>query len=1026
MHPAISALTGLLTTLACLTGVDAQISIPRATSAESFLARHGRGWRVVDDPVTGNPTFVYGRRFPLPFTPHDEAGFEAAARQVVDNNVELFGFDSGSLRLRRVKFLNLSQVDSSDKVAVSFVQVVHDITVFNASVAVLFDRRSGDVIALDTTGVPFAHLADLYPASSTERALARVGPAFADEIGVPFTRVDDISLAIVGPSGFFGYDSTLNRAGPTLAYILDLSAPGRLSKDGLPAVGRAIVSAAGDPTVFKVYSTAYASGVSGQVTGAVHIGNGPNTQSNRVEQALASLNVYDANNPQTPITQTDAAGNYSLDFPVPVLLRFELNGPWVAVNNSAGENAYRVLAPMAGPHNNPAPFDVPGDACQAAETAAFYWVNAFHDWVKSIDPTDGTLDAQLLVNVNRASADCASGFGSYAGGTINLRKHPSNPCSDWSACNAAYGDWILHEMGHWATLRYRSGLSKAFSEGLADAWSYYIRDDPDLLTADGLGVQRSALQTNIKKCPVDVDWECSHTDPHMGGQPLASALWAVKREIESTSGVQVAPALFIAWMNTFSDSQLANVILDHWICLDDNNGDLCDGTPHLTEITNGFQSYGWPELGVDISGIDAPPMNGEVASGLPTDVTALLRPRAGSLDLSTNPPLLRYAPDGAAAFSAVPMTATGQPAQFEATIPGIAAPNTVRWYLEATNCLGVTSTYPAHADDNQRLFHVGQMEILYAYDFEALSDRGWTSDGGSHDEWDRRDPSWASVVVEEHGDPRRAFSGDKLWGTDIKGLGNRDGYYLPGGSSELESPQFDFTGQAGIHFQYWRWLVVDASTRDSARIVLDNGALPQLIVYENPAGAKHQDRSWVCQDFDISAQADNQDSVRIRFRLTANHDAIAYGGWSLDDFIAYRVVDSSASGHFAAYGKGFPGPYGIEPTIWGSGFPTPNGSVAVHVSGGWVNQPRGFLYLGKSPAQIPLSNGAVGLVGHAVSDPIPFHLDASGAYSLPGRLSSSSGGDWYFQALIYCPNRALGPTGCDDFYTTGGLHLQVR
>src|SRR5262245_36441045 len=171
-----------------------QASVP---TRDGFVKRYGPGWVIVTDETTGAPSFAYGKQFTPPYAPKSLDDFDLAARSVIDENADFLGLDSTSLETVQVKYLNLSRIGTSDKIAACFAQKVGGVTVFNGSVAVLFDAAHGTVVALDNNAVPFAQNVSLHPASTPNQAVEAAERAYAETMGVNATSVDRIEMLVV-------------------------------------------------------------------------------------------------------------------------------------------------------------------------------------------------------------------------------------------------------------------------------------------------------------------------------------------------------------------------------------------------------------------------------------------------------------------------------------------------------------------------------------------------------------------------------------------------------------------------------------------------------------------------------------------------------------------------------------------------------------------------------------------------------------------------------------------------------------
>lgn len=266
---------------------------------------------------------------------------------------------------------------------------------------------------------------------------------------------------------------------------------------------------------------------------------------------------------------------------------------------------------------------------------------------------------------------------------------------------------------------------------------------------------------------------------------------------------------------------------------------------------------------VDLEITHAPLADTENASGpyvVLADVRSLL---GGQVERAT----LYY--DMGGGYVARDMVPTAQTDGYISSIPGIDL-GEVRYYLEAEDDMGRMERLPAGLFADAFTFAVGIANDAFADDFE-INDNGWTHGGTGQDDWMRDVPTGNGGY-----DPSLAHSGDKVWGNDL-GVDGWDGNYKANVSNWLESPVVDCSGRSGVHLRYWRWLTVEEGRYDQARILV-NGTE----VWSNPYDGDFLDNSWVLHDIDISAIADNNANVRIRFTLDSD-GGVEYGGWNIDD-----------------------------------------------------------------------------------------------------------------------------------------------
>ncbi len=228
------------------------------------------------------------------------------------------------------------------------------------------------------------------------------------------------------------------------------------------------------------------------------------------------------------------------------------------------------------------------------------------------------------------------------------------------------------------------------------------------------------------------------------------------------------------------------------------------------------------------------------------------------------------------------------------SIPGVSPSGNVDYYLFATDSAGNTEWLPSslNAGDEFFSFTVGAVTTIFSDDFEAAGENGWTSvQVATQNDWQKGTPQGKGGY-----DPNVAASGANARGNDL-GIGNFNGIYQPNVDNYLESPAINCSGRTGVKLRFKRWLSVEDGTFDQARIQV-NGTT----VWTNPAtpgGSAHTiDSSWTTQEVNVAAQADNNPSVKIRFRLTSD-GGLEFGGWTVDD-VQLRTLGAGTAGSLVA------------------------------------------------------------------------------------------------------------------------------
>jgi len=86
---------------------------------------------------------------------------------------------------------------------------------------------------------------------------------------------------------------------------------------------------------------------------------------------------------------------------------------------------------------------------------------------------------------------------------------------------------------------------------------------------------------------------------------------------------------------------------------------------------------------------------------------------------------------------------------------------------------------------------------------------------------------------------------------------------------------------SGVKLRFWRWLGVEQPLYDHAYVRISTNGTTWTTVWQNAATI--EDNAWTLVEYDISAIADGQDKVYLRFTMGATDGAWNYCGWNIDD-----------------------------------------------------------------------------------------------------------------------------------------------
>jgi hypothetical protein len=164
--------------------------------------------------------------------------------------------------------------------------------------------------------------------------------------------------------------------------------------------------------------------------------------------------------------------------------------------------------------------------------------------------------------------------------------------------------------------------------------------------------------------------------------------------------------------------------------------------------------------------------------------------------------------------------------------------------------------------------------IEFAYTANMDSDPGWTFD----------DPNWAwGTPTGDGGDDYGNPDPDSGY-TDSNVVG-----YNLGGDYEMDidptkwatTPVIDCTGMTNVTLNFYRWLNIEEQPYDYAYIDVSDDGSTWYMIWENESG-EIADSSWSLQSYDISAIADDQSTVYVRWGIKSD-GGWQYSGWNIDD-----------------------------------------------------------------------------------------------------------------------------------------------
>jgi MYXO-CTERM domain-containing protein len=583
----------------------------------------------------------------------------------------------------------------------------------------------------------------------------------------------------------------------------------------------------------------------------------------RVDYAARNSEVLQGNQPLA----TDGSGNLTYaDGGTPLTL--SVSGPLVAVENDAGENAALSLG---GTNGMPLVWADPTPEIES-QLAAFIHARVVKDYVRGIAPSLEFLDETQPVNVNLPIPP-----------EDQDKPVPCNAFSDGFSINFYVGadacentgrisDVVYHEFGH--SVHSQSLLpgvgffDTALSEGISDYLSATITEDP--------GVGRGFYLDDEPIRELDPDgfeyrWPDDRGEVHGEGRIIGGALWDLRKLLIDKYGRDegIAQSDMIWFEATRRASNIPTMYVEA-LLVDDDDGDLANGTPNACEINAAFGAHGLFQAGE----------NGEkvtlVDAGAELDVQVQVElPSFPDCPVGATPTLEWKLRDDPGQTGSIPMSTDGE-GGWVASMPRFE--DQVQQYQVRMNySTGTERSLPDNVVDPWYETYVGDVVPLYCLS-EDPGGTAWSFVGNG--------ANWrvsGLLEPEDPVDPTAPYDQDGIW------IGQDQTYGPNSDSAAILS--VDTSGFETVRLQYWRWLTVEDGYFDTARITADGNEVWRNVATDSNDGRAstfhHIDREWRFQDVDLSPYA-SDGAVEIGFELTSDR-GLELGGWTIDGLCVVGV-----------------------------------------------------------------------------------------------------------------------------------------
>ncbi len=543
----------------------------------------------------------------------------------------------------------------------------------------------------------------------------------------------------------------------------------------------------------------------------------------------------------------------------------------ITVSASLGVGAWFALSDVQGPVQSvsvqvtpPGPADLLFNAANndefiRAQVNGYLHSNIVRDFVLSYYPAYPLGPAGFPVVVNRTDGFCPGNawYDSSANGgngSINFcRTGGGSPNTAWSSV-------IYHEFGHHVVQVAGSGQG-AYGEGHGDVLSVLVLDSP-LVGLGFFGNCSQALRNADNSCQYDpVNCSSCGSASHACGNLISGCVWSTRNELvvtEPDDYRDILATLAIGAILMHTGSSITPDIPIDWLTLDDDDADLCNGTPHFAEIQAGFSAHGLFDEQLDIVFPQGLPLTVSPSGGTTVDVAA------SCLSAQAQPGSGVFHVDAGGGFTAVPM-AEGPPGSYQATFPAAACGTGVLYYfsVETTGGASIFSPPGAPASTYTSIAATSLVPI-FSDDFE--SNQGWTvTTTASDGPWERAVPIPLSTC--DRGNPGDDADGSGFCFLTDNSAANGCNSDVDGGSTTLTSPIMDATGNTFISYSRWYSNTFGASPmQDVFNVQVSSNGGSTWVGLENvgPAGPEVSG-GWFQRTFGVAEYVTPNNQFRIRF-----------------------------------------------------------------------------------------------------------------------------------------------------------------
>lgn len=589
--------------------------------------------------------------------------------------------------------------------------------------------------------------------------------------------------------------------------------------------------------------------INGNVAGKATVGSGAEHCEDVIIKPLANALVQVQGSNQA---YSDGNGDFTIphDGSDPVFVTSLLHGTWFRVYNWLGVDAELVQSvtppgPALFLHNSA------NDEITRAQVNAYVQTDRIREFVLQYNPTYPQLQQnEFPIYVNRTDGYCP-GNAWYDPGDVSI-----NFCLSGSSYpNTAWSSVIHHEYGHHLVEVAGSGQGE-YGEGTGDVMSILLSDESGL----GFGFYGDC-GTPLREADNTFQYPCSG-EIHYCGQLMSGCVWSLRNELAAKYPATYLDTLANLAINAVlmhTGSSITPQITIDYLTLDDDDGDINNGTPNYDAICAAFDAHNMDCPAIQFLSFTYPDGKPEMVSpNQEASFRMVVNGQAGAPVSGTGE--FYYSVDGAPFV--VGMIEELSANEYQVTLPAVDCFSRVDWYVTAQTDDAQSITDPAGAPSvTYSALAASSSAVAVSDDFQ--SDLGWTvsNSGGLTDgSWQRAIPAGGG----DRGDPATDFDGSGYCYVTDNADDNSD---VDDGTTSLTSPTLDLSG-GEARISYARWYSNNngnAPFADVMEVFVSDNDGADWVLAETVGPTEQAAGGWYESSFWLGDFVENTATVKVRF-----------------------------------------------------------------------------------------------------------------------------------------------------------------